>query len=123
MPWSLEYLPTENIVETIFEGDLKSQEVRDAVIASVEMAKQNNAYRFLADCTTMQGSGDAFDIYQLGELIQSIVPGRDVREAVLLPVGTPAVADLEFYETVTANRGFNVRLFAERGLALKWLAE
>jgi hypothetical protein len=121
MPWTVNFLEDRKVVETKFTGDLEPIEVRDAVVASLDIATKNDTYLYLADCTRLKESGSLLDIYELGKFIETLAPDRKIKEAVIIPKTNRAVGDLKFYETLTVNRGFNVRLFEEREEGLQWL--
>lgn len=45
---------------------------------------------------------------------------RQVKAAILTSIDDPALDDYRFYETVTANLGFRLRVFLEEAEAIEW---
>ena len=69
------------------------------------------------------GGHSVVALYGLIGVFQSVGIDWRFREAVLMPSLDAAAEEVAFYETACRNRGFNVRVFRERGEALAWLGE
>ncbi len=121
MPYQVCFNEKDQIVETVYQGLLTSDELMEAAMASLKVAEQHQTTRFLGDCTTLDPGGSLFDIYDLVQFYENIPFARFSKEAILLPQIPQAVEDMQFYELVSQNRGFEVRIFADRQVALDWL--
>ncbi len=121
MPWKINYLETEQIVETFYEGNLSGAEVRKAAKASLTMGLEKNTHLFLGNCTTLQPSRSLFDIYEIAKFLLELKPSRLSKEAILLPDMELSANQMRFYETLGRNRGFEIRVFNDREQAIQWL--
>lgn len=123
MAYQIRFLEMEQIVETVYHGMLDLNELIEAATASLNEAEKHRATRFLGDCTALDASGSLFDVYDLVRFYEtlSVTYSRSLKEAILLPQIPQAAENLSFYELVTRNRGFDVRIFSERQAALDWL--
>lgn len=123
MPWKVETLDNSSIVEISYLGWVTRQDLYDALAAAVRLAVENRARRFLANCSEMQGGHSVFDLFELISSYDTL--GFDTtgfKEAVLTAHSPAGAADVRFYETTAINRGYTVRVFSDRELALAWLA-
>ena len=123
MPWRLIHLESEEVVETVYSGAVTAEELLAAIRANVAAGQARGVKRFLSDCRPMDAGGSLTDVYELPAVYESLGAGRDWKEAILLPVRPAAEDELRFYETVSLNKGFRVRIFDSRVAALAWLAE
>ena len=124
MPWRTSYHQDLRIVESRYEGRLDASQLAEATEATLALARQWGADRFLADCTALEGGHSALDLFGVLERLQSDdeLP-RGWRNAIVGPSTPDAARDVDFWETLCRNRGLNVRIFAERDAAVTWLLE
>lgn len=123
MPWTVTFIAEPGIVETTYAGRLTTEELRDAVTATLALASERRTNRYLGDCTGLEHSSSASDTYALTRFYETLPIDRLSKEAILLPASEDAERDMRFYETTTRNRGFNVRVFRTRQEAISWLVE
>lgn len=122
MPISMELLSHPTIVELRFVERFSIDEMNSAVAQAAVAARGAGTNLFLANCEQLIPGDDPFDIYALVARFEELGVERTMREALIVPAGTPIEADLSFYETVARNRGYNVRLFHDRASAVAWLS-
>lgn len=120
MPWHITYHPDLALVETYYAGKLPPHELREAVEATIAQGQRHDTVHFLGDCSNLEGGHSIVELYELAELISTLQPYR-FREAIILPQLKAVQRDVEFWETICANRGFIVRIFKTREAALAWL--
>lgn len=123
MPWEVFVQSECPVVETRYVGALSMTDLVQAVDATIETASQHGISRFFSDCLALQGGHSLTDLYFLAQKVAESGFGGNVREAVLLPVLPAAKDEALFWENTARNRGFVVRVFADRGAAQKWLLE
>lgn len=123
MPWEVFVQSECPVVETRYVGALSMTDLVQAVDATIEAARQHGISRFFSDCLALQGGHSLTDLYFLAQKVAESGFGGNVREAVLLPVLPAAKDEALFWENTARNRGFVVRVFADRGAAQKWLLE
>jgi hypothetical protein len=123
MPWDVFVQSDCPVVETRYAGDLSMTDLVHAVDATIKTALQHGISRFFSDCLALQGGHSLTDLYFLAQRVAESGIGGNVREAVLLPVQPAAKDDALFWENAARNRGFVVRVFADRDIAQKWLLE
>lgn len=122
MPWDVRYDAERRFVETRFAGRVEPDVLRTAAVATLHCGAEHGTHRYLADCTLLEGGHSVLDLYGLLEILVEARPPA-FREALLMPSLDAPRQDVEFWETSCANRGFVVKLFAERDDALAWLTE
>lgn len=108
-------------IEAIFTGMVLPGVLAEAVKETLRLAADHRVFLILSDCTRLEGGHTFADLFGIiDELRERGLVGL-YREAVLLPARTEAVPLAEFWVTACLNRGFTVRLFTDRGVALDWL--
>jgi hypothetical protein len=122
MPWKIVYHESDAIVETTYAGVLTVDALREAVRRTLEVSVERGTSRFLADCSRLEGGHSVLDLFDLAEELSGGNADRKLKEAVILPRKAGPAANADFWETACRNRGFNVRLFQAREVAIEWLA-
>ena len=123
MPFVIRFLEDTRILETVYSDPLSLDELKAAARDNLAQAAEKGTYRLLADCTAMQSGGAIVNNYALGNYILSLRPDPKLREAVLLPASARVAGELKFFEDVAQNRGIQVRTFASREDAVRWLTD
>ncbi len=124
MPWEISYLEDLKIIQTIYTQPSTLEELKEAVLSNLNMAREKQTGLFLADCSSFTESGRTMDIYELGNFLE--VVSKDiklsVKEAMIEPHNIRSVTnDLRFFETVAQNRMIKVRVFHNYADAIDWL--
>ena len=86
--------------------------------SSIQEADTYSCYRFLVDYRKAELRLDLVDLYDRPALYEETGMPRTARIAIMLG---PNRKDSQFIETVTANRGYSVRIFEDRDEAIAWL--
>ena len=124
MAWSVVYDESAKTIVTTFTGVSGKNDLMSAYQKRVEIAAKTGATRLLID--TRECLTDIFiatDMYTLVEkMYEEGDIKRDWRIAVLQSNHSSTKKMVEFYSTVTLNRGWNVKEFIDQGEAYNWLA-
>jgi hypothetical protein len=123
MPYTLEYLEDEGIVFTDYIPPLGPADLAEIVTANLQVAAERGALSFLGDLRAMPPGGALVDVYELGAMFDRLGVDRRMREALVVKMDPKADRNMEFFVTVTSNRGIVVRLFAEIDEAKQWLKD
>ncbi|MBK6345020.1 MAG: hypothetical protein IPN08_11175 [Bacteroidales bacterium] len=123
MGWKAGHNKNLGILEVTFTGSPEIEELKAAVMSSLKLCYEKQVTRVLADCSKMVSSvnDSIMSTYELGSFYESLKIEILMKEAIILPENEKAAAMMYFFETTARNRGFNVRVFAERDDALSWL--
>ena len=126
MSYKIKFLEEENILETIYHGTVKIVDLGIVFAKNLKLARKHHVHLFLVDCLELEDDKAMIvENYEAGILLKKIVgqlPKR-MRNAIVLPRSLQAAENLLFFETMTRNRGLNVRSFENREAALTWLLE
>lgn len=121
MAWKVDVLKETGVIETVYAGLMATDELREAFNMTFRKAREHGAQRFLADCRGLKGGHSVIDLYLLVEKLVSIDILRTIKEALLMPTNEVSSENVRFWETAARNKGFNVRVFVDRDVALEWL--
>jgi hypothetical protein len=121
MPWMLGHAPDLGAVTVSISGSLPLSSVSKLTQDALSLAAAKGTRRFLADLPGLERTESTLDLYSMPT--QHLVAGANGQDktAVLLPVNQALWDDVRFYETVCRNRGLDVRIFAARTDAVRWL--
>ena len=108
------------IIEIICKGIIFSNELVSEQTPVFSLAKEHNTDMFLLDLTNYERSLSPVDILSGVSSYRDKTTPR-IRIAVVAPISEEARQDIQFYENVCVNRGWNARVFAERQEAIDWL--
>lgn len=123
MPWKIEYLPDQHLIECQFNGHLNAADLTAGTVATIAAGKVHGTTRYLCDCSGLTGGHGVFDLYALAERLHEFGMPPGAHEAVIVSRLPAQAMDASFWETVCRNRGFKVRTFADRASAVAWLGE
>ncbi len=121
MSWDVNLINESKIIKLIYAGNVTSEQLREALIECATLAKKENILHFIADTTKLVDGHSVFDLYSVIQLFDSIGFDHNIKEAVLVQVGSPALNGASFYETACLNRGYNVKIFSDETKAIDWL--
>lgn len=121
MPWRIEQLTDPRIIETKYHGVLSPDQLTSAADATIAAAVAVGSTLLLADCSGLEGGHSYVDLFWLADWLAGQPGGHRYREAIVAPGRAQALANVDFWETVCANRGVTVRCFHERDAAIAWL--
>jgi hypothetical protein len=123
MAYAIEYLPDEEIIlitnRGLFTFDDFARQAREAL----EVTQRYHCKRLLVDCTAIITQADLYEIFNSPRVYEEMAAPRTNRVALLAPEDQHSREDIKFYETVCVNRGWLVRIFAQRSDAVHWLHE
>jgi hypothetical protein len=123
VPASCRFLEGQEVVESVYSGEVSPQDQQRNILLAVAAAKERGVYRFFTDLSAMRNGPSPGELIAAVERFESLGVPRTMREALVLPPGSATAADVRFYEDACQNRGWNMRLFPDRPAALAWLQE
>jgi hypothetical protein len=121
MPFKLTESSHPQIIEIEYTGAVTPDELIAAFEVLAKEAQVRNSYKILADCSHLEGGHSILNLYYLIDLIEKAGIPHTMMEAIIQPQLTATQEEVRFYETACLNRGYNVRIFANREAALEWL--
>jgi len=122
MPWTVDYNAEFNIIESASVGRVTDDEFIKGAIRSRELSRDKNTKLFLIDASKWKGGASVVGLYDRPALYEELGFERDSKGALILPPsGSKEAEDAKFYETVCANRAWQVRVFSDRQKAINWL--
>ena len=124
MSHTIELIENGKVIKTRFHRETQPDEIQSVMSKNLEMAKRHQTSLFLVDCTELKDETSyVFENYEVGVMLaemQKQLPAR-LKDALILPRSEKAAENLRFFETVTLNRGMDVRTFEKETDALAWL--
>lgn len=121
MPYSIRFNDVLRCVETTYEDVVLATELTQAAIETIAAGVANDSKLFFGDCTRLVGGHSIADLFVLMEQLAKLGLPRGAREALLYPTIEDRARDVDFWETICVNRGFQVRAFDDRETAIRWL--
>lgn len=121
MSWDLDVVGSEGILQITAHGVMDAGKVRQMAAEAVASGLNHGLNRVLVDSRDMTLEMTTLAIYNLPKTLMELGLERTDRVAHVVSPNGPGNRDLEFYETVSRNRGLQVRLFSDQDAALDWL--
>jgi hypothetical protein len=119
MPETVTFDEDLKIVRIESYGDVTVEDLRSTLASALEMHQERGLSRGLVDATKVTSYPSTVSIFDFGS--QEANQLRGLRIAIAAPSGK--LVDPAFFETVTRNRGANIRVFDSIDAALAWLIE
>lgn len=119
----VEYLPERQAVVLRIEGVLTSESMAEHTRTSIRLLNEHGASRALVDCSGLEDiSATTADIYKLPDAYIELGLSRQTRIALVVRKDNSRADLFSFYDDVTHNRGYSVKLFDSLDEAWAWLA-
>ncbi len=119
MPETVTFDEDLKIVRIDSYGDVTVEDLRSTLASALKLHKERGLSRGFIDATKVTSYPSTTSIFDFGS--QGVDQLRGLRIAIAAPSGK--LVDPVFFETVTRNRGVNVRVFDSTDAALAWLIE
>jgi len=112
-----------HILELIIEGEYGFSDAKQLIADAIEWVKKYNCYKVLADVRNAKLRLSIIDFYEAPQIIANLfktvdIPISKLKRAVVITKGT---RNVDFLETVVANRGQTMKLFHDIDEAKEWL--
>lgn len=121
MNWNCEYLKHDKVIFIKFTGKVTLKILEDSFKACLDMSSKSGVNRYLVDHTELQPSLSAVEVYEIPKIYDQLYLEKSSRIAVIASKNPNLRENTKFFETVSRNRGYMVRLFDDRQSSLKWL--
>ena len=122
MPHTVNHDPVLNIVEVILTRLITEADLREGTTQAISMQRQTGTTSYLVDIKGWDVSASFADIFEVvNTLYWKEEANRQSCIALVFPTSLSAQEAARFYETVSLNRGWNVRLCSDRQSAIDWL--
>ena len=120
MSHRLHHNPETDCIELTIEGTFDMERLRRIAPEVARLSEQSGCRRILNDMSGATIPLAISDLYDSPRQMDAAGVSRTTRRALVVP---PDFAQAAFLETVTRNRGHNLRIFADREQALAWLLQ
>jgi hypothetical protein len=121
MPDTVEILEDLEIIRVTCRGEVTEHDLMNDRRELSRIHRERGFTRVLVDAVQATSAPETFPLFEHGRELARQDAARSMRYAVAV---SPEVArDVGFLETVSRNRGVNMRLFESTDRALAWLRE
>jgi hypothetical protein len=121
MPYSVTFSEDTRIVRIKNSGQLSMNEIVAQTGEAARLSKDKGSKLLLTDFSAVAVNTSLVDIFQFPELYESLGMDRTFKIAVLISNIELNTNELRFYENITLNRGWQVRIFLKEDEAELWL--
>lgn len=121
MEWKIEYQKDHGIVYVRLAGPGDHESWQKMAVECVAIAGEQNCNRFLVDERDATFESSISNIYSWSEDMDEGGITRANKVAFLYSDSPANRSDYRFFETVSRNRGYNIRIFDDQLKAVAWL--
>jgi hypothetical protein len=121
MPYTIQFLEDKRIVIIENIGKISSEEFEKQSVEALELGRNNNTSLFLADSTQIAGRTTPLELLDFPDMYERIGAPKTTKLAIVLPENSIGQENIKFLETVCLNRGWQVKIFETKDLAIDWL--
>jgi hypothetical protein len=118
MSHRLHHNPETDCIELTIEGAFDMERLRRIAPEVARLSEQRGCRRILNDMSGATITLAISGLYDSPQQMDAAGVSRATRRALVVP---PDFTQAPFLETVTRNRGHNLRIFTDREQALTWL--
>lgn len=123
MAWTVEYLPTKDVVAIIAAGEISSEDAEAQLAETIRLLHQNHATHVLVDYSEALSEVSLPSLYGLPDYSTMSGAPWNARVAVVIPRTRYRIETYQFFELVCRNAGYDVRSFDNAEAAEDWLQQ
>jgi hypothetical protein len=123
MPWRVEYEPEKGMVVVTASGEIRNEDATAQAADAIRLAKRNQASLVLLDYSEALSEVSLPSLYELPDYFSQRGMPWNARVAVVLPRTRYRIETYQFFELVSRNAGYNLKLFETNAAAETWLAQ
>ena len=123
MSYEIKFIKENGIIEIKNKYDISYEKMITQTQEVIKLQHEKNTSLILTDFSSVKVNVDVnlSDIFQFPELYEQMGMDRKSKIAVLVSEMEVKTEELDFYETVCLNRGWNIRIFLKKTEAIEWL--
>lgn len=121
MPWSLEYSDTDRILTVKCEGPFTADDLAPMTQAAVDKLREEHSLRVLLDFSAAVAQVTITEMFKLPDIYTDLRAPRLAHLAMVMPADGYRRDVYQFYEDLSVNRGYFVKLFTSTAAARTWL--
>ena len=118
MTHKLVYNPDSGCIELTVEGLFNMERLKRLAPEVARLSEESGCQCILNDMSGATIEVSLTDVYSSPQQMDNSGISRSTRRALVIP---PNFDQASFLETVTRNRGHNLKVFTDRQRALEWL--
>ena len=123
MPYKITHNADNNVLECFMTGTIHGKEALEMVDQIVAQATDLKCMKILTDSREAEVELSVLDFYKIAMQVTTHAKQMHFSLAAIrrAHVGRKSVGNLQFFETVSVNRGQNVRVFYSLEEAREWI--
>ena len=118
MEWVAHFDPATQLVDVTVTGTLKPGPLREMTRELRDLVEKHQSKGVLLDYTAADFALKPYEIFERPKVLEQLGFPADVKVAVQFHTLNE---DTQFLENVYRNKGFPVRVFADKSTAMNWL--
>ncbi len=123
MSWTVEYAREKGVVEVTATGEIRDDDAAAQAAETIQLLGHNRITGVLVDYSDAVSEVSLSKLYWLPDYASEIGAPWDTRIAVVLPRKRYRLESYQFFELVSRNAGYEVKLFESKEAAEDYLAQ
>ena len=121
MPYEISYREKSGVVVIVNEGEPTYDELVRQSQEAINLARDKKSELFLSDFSNVKVRTNNIELFRLLDIYAEFGMSQTSRIAAVVTNMELKAEQLRFFETICLNRGWQVKIFLKRELALEWL--
>lgn len=121
MPYAIKFIENNRIIQIKNNGELSYEELLTQTREVIKIQQEKSTSLILTEFVSVKLDVNIADIFQFPELYEQLGMQRKSKIAVVVSDVEIKTDELQFYETICLNRGWNIKIFLKEKEAIKWL--
>ena len=121
MPWNIEFLPDQKIIEITNRGILNYNDYKTQTIDAHKLAELHKVHSTLIDDRELINNASEFALFDIPDLYDDLHVNPKAKIAIWITDEKMKDRQYKFFEEICTKRGWQVKLFTDRSSAINWL--
>jgi hypothetical protein len=123
MAYEIKLIKDKRIIEIENKNEITNEDMITQTKEVIILQHEKHIFSILADFASVRVNTNISDVFQFPELYEQMGMDHKSKIAVFVSDIEIKTEELQFYETICLNRGWNIKIFLDRKDAIKWLLD
>ena len=121
MAYEIKLIKNKRIIEVKNSGKITNEDMIAQTQEVIKLQHEKNMFLILTEFAAVKVDVNISDVFQFPELYEQMGLDRKSKIAVLVSEIEIKAEELNFYETICLNRGWQIKIFLKKKEAIEWL--
>jgi hypothetical protein len=122
MSYEITFIEKNGVVAIYNKGEIDYDELAKQSQEAIKLGREKNSRLFLTDFSNVEVNANMLEIFKFPGMYEQSGMSKLSKIAVVVSKKELKTEKMSFYDDICVNRGWQIKIFLQKDLALEWLA-